>query len=75
MEIKKKNSEEVKILTLDAGDCFECEGKYYLVINEGGLKIDVSSKTCFTVNLETGILTAFYPNMTVKKIQANVVIE
>lgn len=76
MEIEGKNSEEVKISTLDVGDCFERDGNYYLVINEGVLKIDVSSKNCvFAVNLETGILTSFYPNATVKKIQAKVVIE
>lgn len=46
------------------------------MINERGLKIDVSSETCvFAVNLETSTLAGFYPNVTVKKIQAKVVIE
>lgn len=76
MEIKRKKDEEVKILTLDVGDCFEREEKYYLVISEGSLKIDVGNRTCvFAVNLETGMLTGFYSNITVKTIQAKVVVK
>ena len=68
MEIERKDNKEIKVETLDTGDCFEYHGSFYMRVFEG--MIDVNKSPCFPViaiNLRNGILEQFGPDTPVNK--------
>lgn len=68
MEIERKDNIEVRLETLNTGDCFEYHDSFYMKVFEG--MIDVNKSPCFPViamNLRNGILEQFGSDTPVNK--------
>ena len=68
MEIERKDNIEVRLETLDTGDCFEYHSSFYMRVFEG--MVEVNKSPCFpviAVNLRNGILEQFASDTFVNK--------
>ena len=73
--MKIENHKSVKLASLDIGDCFECDGYLYTIVDDGNLSINQFDHNTLVFRLEDNKLLEYDPNTMIKRVNLKVVVE